>query len=195
MDRLSEVSKKIGIVSEKELEILNQLNESRLKLKSDLASGSIYPKPEVNEKIVALGSTPLLKPATFEEFLRRPEVNFQFLKQLGFLAEGTEEVFEAVEIDVKYSGYIKKQNDLIEKAKQLEQLLIPPTIVYKNVKGLSNEEVDKLSRIRPRTLGQAQRISGVNPSALQCLMIHLKGHHITKGINLEQSNNNSGPAI
>lgn len=186
IDRLHEVSRKLGIVSEKELEVLNDLQNRRNTLKETLVSNSLYPKPETNEKIKALGSTPLMKPATYEEFLRRPEVNFQTLQALGIPVDHPEEVLEAVEIDVKYSGYIKKQNELIAKAKQLEQMIIPPEIVYKNVKGLSNEEIDKLSRIKPRTLGQAERISGVNPSALQCLMIYLKAHHITKGSNLEQ---------
>lgn len=189
IDRLHQVSKKLGIISEKELDVLNTLQESRKVLKENLSTKSLYPNPVTNEKVVALGSTPLMKPATFEEFLRRPEVSFETLKKLGFECDFPEEVLEAIEIDVKYSGYIKKQNELIAKAKTLEQMLIPPELVYKQVKGLSNEEIDKLSRIRPRTLGQAERISGVNPSALQCLMIYLKGHHVTKGSNFEQDVN------
>ncbi|MFZ3230111.1 MAG: tRNA uridine-5-carboxymethylaminomethyl(34) synthesis enzyme MnmG [Pseudobdellovibrio sp.] len=186
IDRLSQISKSLGIVPEAELEKLSLINEERLKLKVFLTSNIIYPKPDMNFKIQSLGSTPLLKPATCEEFLRRPEVTFDFLNNLGFPCAGSEEVLEAVEIDVKYSGYIKKQNEIIQKTKQQEQLLIPSDLVYKEIKGLSNEEIDKLTRIRPRTLGQAQRISGVNPSALQCLMIYLKGHNsIKKGSEFE----------
>lgn len=181
IDRLSDISKRLGIVSEKELERLYFLKEQRSVLKENLATQSIYPKPEVNEKIISLGSTALLKPATFEEFLRRPEINFDILAQLGFQFVEDLEVTEAVEIDVKYSGYIKKQNEIILKTKQLEELIIPFDLEFRNVKGLSGEEIDKLCRIRPRTLGQAQRISGVNPSALQCLMIYLKGHKTVRG--------------
>ena len=117
-----------------------------------------------------------MKPATLEEFLRRPEVDFNTLRGLGFSFDDAETVTEAVEIEVKYAGYIKKQNEIIEKSKHVEDFLIPPDLDYKLVKGLSTEEVDKLIRIRPRTLGQAQRISGVNPSALQSLMIYLKAY-------------------
>ncbi|OFZ28487.1 MAG: tRNA uridine-5-carboxymethylaminomethyl(34) synthesis enzyme MnmG [Bdellovibrionales bacterium RIFCSPHIGHO2_01_FULL_40_29] len=185
IDRLSSLSKTLGIVSEQGLERLHDIKDRRIKLKSELATQSIFPKPEVNLQIQSLGSSALLKPATLEEFLRRPEVDFLILAQLGFDFFEAEEVTEAVEIDVKYSGYIRKQNDIIEKTKLFEQLMIPVDLNYKAIKGLSTEEVDKLTRVKPRTLGQAQRISGVNPSALQALMIYLKslnnkakGNHI-----------------
>ena len=176
IDRLSSISEKLGLASTEELAILNDIKDRRNNLKQSLTAQSIYPKPETNEKIVSLGSSPLLKPATLEEFLRRPEVDFATLRGLGFSFDDSETVTEAVEIEVKYAGYIKKQNEIIEKSKHVEDFLIPPDLDYKLVKGLSTEEVDKLIRIRPRTLGQAQRISGVNPSALQSLMIYLKAY-------------------
>ncbi len=83
---------------------------------------------------------------------------------------------EAVEIDVKYSGYVKRQLELIAQSKRAEDLLLPVDLDYVSIKGLSNEEKDKLSQVKPRTLGQAQRISGVNPSAIQAIMVYLKGH-------------------
>lgn len=188
IDRLSEVSKEIGIVSEKNLEKLYEIKEQRKNLRQRLSSGSLYPKFETNNKIISLGSTPLLKPATFEEFLRRPEINFDILEKLGFPLESIEEITEAVEIDVKYSGYIKKQNEIILRTKQMEELTLPPGLEFKNVKGLSTEEIDKLYQIKPRTLGQARRISGVNPSALQCLMVHLRGYYqVEKGNTIGQS--------
>lgn len=176
IDRLSDISDKLGIASKEELSLLNEIKVSRSRLKTTLASQSIYPKPEVNEQIKALGSSALLKPATLEEFLRRPEVDFIFLSKLGFIFEDAEVVTESVEIEVKYAGYIKKQNEIIEKSKHAEGVVIPADLDYKAVKGLSNEEIDKLTRIKPRTLGQAQRISGVNPSALQALMVYLKAY-------------------
>ncbi len=179
IDRLSTVSEKLGIASAEDLSVLSKIKLARTQLKSTLASQSLYPKPEVNENIKRLGSTALLKPATLEEFLRRPEVDFNFLSQLGFVIDEPEVVTEAVEIEIKYSGYIKKQNEIIEKSKQSEGFIIPTDVNYKAIKGLSTEEVDKLVRIKPRTLGQAQRISGVNPSALQALMIYLKAHTST----------------
>ncbi len=176
IDRLSDISDKLGIASKEDLSLLNEIKFARSNLRATLASQSIYPKPEVNEQIKALGSSALLKPATLEEFLRRPEVDFVFLSKLGFTFEDAEVVTESVEIEVKYAGYIKKQNEIIEKSKHAEGVVIPADLDYAAVKGLSNEEIDKLTRIKPRTLGQAQRISGVNPSALQALMVYLKAY-------------------
>ncbi|MGZ3796210.1 MAG: tRNA uridine-5-carboxymethylaminomethyl(34) synthesis enzyme MnmG, partial [Pseudobdellovibrionaceae bacterium] len=93
-------------------------------------------------------------------------------------------ISEPVEIEVKYAGYVKRQMELIAQSKRLEELRLPETLLYEEVRGLSAEEVDKLSRIKPRTLGQARRISGVNPSAIQAIMIHLKGHKKLKEMSL-----------
>jgi tRNA uridine 5-carboxymethylaminomethyl modification enzyme len=121
-----------------------------------------------------MGSKALLKPLTFSEFLRRPEVEFKWLSKLGFVYDNNSEIVDAVEIEIKYSGYIKKQNQIIDQTKKFELAKIPTSLDFSLIKGLSSEEIDKLSRIKPRTLGQAQRISGVNPSALQAIMVYLK---------------------
>jgi len=176
IDRLAEVSRKLGIVSEKHLDELETIKLGREKLHSDLKHKVIYPKPETNEIIISMGSSPLLKPATAEEFLRRPEINFINLKKLGFEYTDDEVVTEAVEIQVKYAGYIKRQYEIIEQSKKMENTMIPDLIQFSEIKGLSNEEVDKLNRVKPRTLGQAARISGVNPSAIQAIMVYLKGY-------------------
>ena len=176
IDRLSEVSRKLGIVSEQEIDRLLDIKLQRREMLTRLEQTTLYPKPEVNSLIQSLGSTPLLKPVRMSEFLRRPEVTFETLEKLGFSYDKNNDVLDAVEIEVKYSGYIKKQNDIIDQTKKFEQALLPKELDYTLIKGLSSEEVDKLSRVKPRTLGQAQRISGVNPSALQAIMIYLKGN-------------------
>lgn len=175
IDRLSAISRKLGIVAEKNLDSLENIKLRRADLVKKLNEQTIYPKPETNNLITSLGSTPLLKPVKFSEFLRRPEINFEILEKLGLDFEKDNDVLDSVEIEVKYSGYIKKQNEIIEQTKKFEQALLPTGLNYSAIKGLSSEEVDKLGRIKPRTLGQAQRISGVNPSALQAIMIYLKG--------------------
>ncbi len=177
IDRLSEASRKLGIVSEFYLDQLESIKANREKLFSELQQKIIYPKPETNQIIVSMGSTALLKPATAEEFLRRPEICFANLAQLGFVYIDDEVVTEAVEIQVKYSGYVKRQYDIIKQSKKMENENIPNLTQYSEIKGLSNEEIDKLNRVRPRTLGQASRISGVNPSAIQAIMVYLKGHN------------------
>ncbi|MCM2352733.1 MAG: tRNA uridine-5-carboxymethylaminomethyl(34) synthesis enzyme MnmG [Pseudobdellovibrio sp.] len=178
IDRLAEISKKIGLVSEKELNQLMSIKDERTILLGQLQSTVLYPKKAVNDVISKMGSKPLVKPVTMEEFLRRPEIGFPQLEKLDFQFSPNEVVTEAVEIEVKYSGYVKKQYEIIEQSKKLEMLEIPQELVFSSVKGLSNEEVDKLNKVKPRTLGQAQRISGVNPSAIQAIMIYLKGHKL-----------------
>lgn len=176
IDRLAEISKKIGLVSEKELNQLMSIKDERSILIGQLQSTILYPKKATNDTISEMGSKPLLKPVTMEEFLRRPEINFSHLEKLDFPVNKNEVVTEAVEIEVKYSGYVKKQYEIIEQSKKLETLEIPQELVFSKIKGLSNEEIDKLNKVKPRTLGQAQRISGVNPSAIQAIMIYLKGN-------------------
>jgi tRNA uridine 5-carboxymethylaminomethyl modification enzyme len=176
IDRLSEVSRKLGIVSEENLDRLAEIKLKRSEMLARLNETVIYPKPEVNSLIESLGSTALLKPVKMTEFLRRPEVTFDVLEKLGLEFEKNNDVLDAVEIEVKYSGYIKKQNEIIDQTKKFEQAVLPNELNYSLIKGLSSEEVDKLTRVKPRTLGQAQRISGVNPSALQAIMIYLKGN-------------------
>jgi tRNA uridine 5-carboxymethylaminomethyl modification enzyme len=175
IDRLSSVSRKLGLVSNENLDFLESIKQKRAELTTRLNETVIYPKPETNLLIQQLGGTPLHKPAKMSEFLRRPEVTFDTLRSLGLNFENNNDVLDAVEIDVKYSGYIKKQNEIIEQTKKFEQARIPIELDYTLIKGLSSEEIDKLTRVKPRTLGQAQRISGVNPSALQAIMIYLKG--------------------
>ena len=176
IDRLAEISKQIGLVSEKELNQLMSIKDERQVLMGQLQSTVLYPKKETNAVISEMGSKPLVKPVTMEEFLRRPEIGFSQLEKLNFDFNKNEVVTEAVEIEVKYSGYVKKQYEIIEQSKKLEELEIPSELIFTKIKGLSNEEVDKLNKVKPRTLGQAQRISGVNPSAIQAIMIYLKGN-------------------
>jgi tRNA uridine 5-carboxymethylaminomethyl modification enzyme len=85
-------------------------------------------------------------------------------------------VAEAVEVSVKYEGYITRQQGLIHVARKMEAVKIPSNIRYESIRGLSREEVEKLNKIKPYSIAQAQRISGVNPSAVQAILIHLKLH-------------------
>ncbi len=173
-DRLLIRARSLGVLSDQSFELLSVLNEKRAQLTERLNTNHFYPNPTTNLLIENLGSTKLLKPVTIAEFLRRPEVDFNFLEKMDFKVNDNADVSDAVEIQIKYSGYIKKQYELIEQAKKSESVKIPESFDYKIVKGLSREELDKLSQIRPRTLGQAQRISGITPAAMHAIMIYLK---------------------
>ncbi|AGH96833.1 tRNA uridine-5-carboxymethylaminomethyl(34) synthesis enzyme MnmG [Pseudobdellovibrio exovorus] len=177
-DRLSEVSRKLGIVPQANLDRLEELKLRRRAMLQTLEETFVYPKPEVNLLVESLGTKALGKPLRLAELLRRPEVGFDALEKLGeklgYQFDNDSEVTDAVEIEIKYSGYIKKQNEVIAQAKRFEEALIPAQTDFSLIKGLSAEEVSKLKSVKPRTLGQAQRISGVNPSGLQAIMIYLK---------------------
>lgn len=140
----------------------------------------IYPNKENCAKIEALDIKPMVKPNSLKEFLRRPEVSSETLRQLGYDIPIDFSVYDPVEISVKYEGYIQRQNELIRQASKMENLKIPVDLDFNSIKGLSNEEKEKLSEVQPRTLGQAGRISGVNPSAIQAIMIYLKAYKSPK---------------
>lgn len=176
IDRLSALSETLGLVSHQSLEILSGLKSERSNLLNRLSETKLYPNEKTQEIIKQLGSTPLGKSISFEEFLRRPEINFESLRKLEFEFTDDPVVYEPVEIEVKYSGYVKKQMELIQQTQKMEELVLPKDLNYQDIRGLSSEEVDKLSKVLPRTLGQAQRISGVNPSAIQSIVVYLKGN-------------------
>ena len=174
LDRLSPVSQGLGLLGSDSLEVMQDLSSRRSQQKDYLKQTKIFPTQLIQAELVKRGLVEMTKSLTLEEFLRRTDVNPTLLSELGFAIDSDPLVSEAVEIDVKYMGYVKRQHELIQQAKKFEDLLLPQDFDYKSVKGLSKEEMDKLSSILPRTLGQAQRISGVNPSAIQAIMISLK---------------------
>ncbi|MEY4617414.1 MAG: glucose inhibited division protein [Pseudomonadota bacterium] len=175
LDRLSSVSRRVGLMTETQLELLEQLTQRRNDLMERLKGSRVYPNAATQDKLEKMGTPVLTKSLTFEELLRRSEITCSDLSLLDFHMDDDPEVNESVEIAVKYSGYVKRQLEVIEQAQRLESLKMPESLDYSLIKGLSREEVEKLTKISPRTLGQAQRISGVNPSAIQAIMIYLKG--------------------
>jgi tRNA uridine 5-carboxymethylaminomethyl modification enzyme len=121
-----------------------------------------------------IGITDLKGPTTLGGLLRRPEINYDQLIDVFNGASVPKSVSELVEIEVKYESFIQRQNQMVTKQKKLENYVIPVDMDYRGVSGLSNEEVQKLEEIRPATLGQALRISGVTPAAISILMLLLE---------------------
>lgn len=181
LDRLGARGLELGLVGNSGSQIYQVLKDRRRNMLEKLKAEHVYPNAGTQEKLKTLGTSPLLKSLSLEELLRRPEVDCQTLVELGFDFELDPMVCEPVEIEVKYEGYVKRQKELISQAKRFEDLLLDTGLDYGQVKGLSREEIEKLSRVKPRTLGQAQRISGVNPSAIQSIMIFLKGQEKARG--------------
>ncbi|MBI4949769.1 MAG: tRNA uridine-5-carboxymethylaminomethyl(34) synthesis enzyme MnmG [Deltaproteobacteria bacterium] len=135
----------------------------------------INPTQEVNSALISLGSTELKKSSTLKELLRRPGMDLKTVLSLkGLPNTASPSIAEAVEIEVKYEGYIKRQNEETGRFKKIEGMRIPQSIIFEEVSGLSSEIIEKLRKTRPESIGQASRISGVTPAAISMLMVHLK---------------------
>ena len=174
--RLMEKGFEIGLLPEERFARFLQKKEAIEREKGRLASTRVKAE-EVNDKLVELGSAPIADAAPLDQLLRRPELDYSLVEQLSPAPEELHpEVKEQVEIQTKYSGYIQKSMQQIEKQKKLEEKLIPEDIDYGIVKGLSSESREKLNKIRPRSIGQASRISGVNPADVSILMVFLEGY-------------------
>ncbi len=178
LERLLAKGVELGLVKGKKKAEGEKILSARKELLSQLHAKKLVPNEETQKKIRSLNTKVLLKPATAAELLKRHEVSIQDLKTFDLPIPDREELTEPVEIAIKYAGYITRQNEIIQRIKNLENMLIPEGLEFKAIRGLSSEEIEKLSQIKPRTVGQAQRISGVNPSAIQALIMYLKAGSI-----------------
>jgi tRNA uridine 5-carboxymethylaminomethyl modification enzyme len=174
--RLTEFGRHLGLVDD---EAYNKFLKKRKQLENELErlqQVKIYPSPAIQDKLKALGTTELNKPISLVELLKRPEVSYEMILQLSPSPEPIlKAVEEELEIQVKYEGYIARQNAQIEQFKKLENWKLPEDFDYASATGLSTEAREKLSKIRPVSLGQASRISGVSPADISVLMVLLKG--------------------
>ena len=172
--RLMEKGYRLGLVDEETYRRMLKKRETISREIERLGEIKLRPTPGVNDKLRSLGTAPIRSPITLEDLLRRPEVRYEDLKVFDPEPNNLPpEVVEQIEIEVKYAGYIKKQEELVEKFRKMERIRIPEGMDY-NLPGLSREIKEKLSKIRPTTLGQASRISGVTPAAISILMVQLK---------------------
>ena len=130
--------------------------------------------PLVNEKLEAIGTTPLKHGVSLADLLRRPELKYDDLRHFTELPALASAVAEQVEIRVKYQGYLARQEAAIERFERMEKKLLPTNFAYEEVKGLSREAIARLSEVRPSSVGQASRVSGVNPSDISVLVIYLE---------------------
>jgi tRNA uridine 5-carboxymethylaminomethyl modification enzyme len=173
--RLTEKAYHIGLIGEERYQEVVAKKRAIEKELARLREVKICPDSKTNKKFSEMGWIAPKSPISLAELLRRPEVSYSDLKLFsGMNDDVSPEVTEQVEIEIKYEGYIKHQEQEIQKFKKLENKRIPLEINYKEIVGLSNEVREKLSKIRPDSLGQALRISGVTPAAIAVLMVHLK---------------------
>ena len=180
-ERLSLKARDQGFLKSDKARRIQDILEKRQSLYQKLKETKLKPLPTFQKKLEDLGSTPLLKVESLKSLLKRPEISIQDLKNFASLDLKEEEVSSFVEVQIKYEGYIKRQEELIKSLENFESLSIS-SVNFEDIRGLSSEEREKLKRIQPRTLAQAGRISGVNPSALQALFVHVKKQEKLKGV-------------
>lgn len=176
INRLFDVATKLSLISDAEKTRLESILDQRKELVNTLKTTKISPTATTLDKLSQLGTKPIYKQTSLADLLRRDEIKFANLLEFGIQPVDSMDVAEPAEIEIKYEGYITRQNGLIAMSKKMEMMTLPEDIDYSFIRGLSREETEKLNRVRPRTIGQAQRISGVNPSATQAILIYLKMH-------------------
>lgn len=171
--RLREYGHEIGLITEERYQKFLEKKTQIQELINLLKENKITPTKETNEYLTSINSTKLLDGITLYELLKRPEITFTNIKHFIDI-NYSDEVVEQVEIMDKYEGYIVKANREAEKMLDLEKLKIPEDINYDNVHNLASEARQKLTQVRPTTIAQASRISGVNPADISILMVYLK---------------------
>lgn len=173
--RLTELGWKIGLVSDEKYEAFCRKKDLIEKEIARVKKTVIPPTKEVNEFLAAHNSTPIVSGIKLEELIRRPELDYFMLEVLDHNRESLPyAVQEQVSISVKYEGYIKKQMIQVEQYKRLEKRKLPENLDYSLIDGIRIEARDKLAKVKPLSLGQASRISGVNPSDIAVLQVYLE---------------------
>ncbi|MGE0268533.1 MAG: tRNA uridine-5-carboxymethylaminomethyl(34) synthesis enzyme MnmG [Candidatus Omnitrophota bacterium] len=176
--RLSRLGYQYGILNEDVYRAVQKKYETIDREIKHLRSTRVYPNKEINAHLAKYNSSPLLYPATLSDLLKRPELNYQAIAPYdGDLKHCEKGVIEQVEYEIKYEGFILRQLKDVDKFKHIENIKMPAGINYDDIQGLSIEIRQKLKRFSPINLGQANRISGVTPSAISLLMVYLKKFH------------------
>lgn len=174
--RLTAKGRELGLVDDIRWAAFNQKMEQIELERQRLRQSWIHPQHPALAEVNTLLKTPLTREASLEELIRRPEVTYQQLLAIDSLGPVLADpvAAEQVEIQIKYEGYINRQQDEIAKQQRNEETRLPAKFDYSQVKGLSNEVVTKLNQTQPETVGQASRISGITPAAISLLLVYLK---------------------
>ena len=177
--RLLEKSKKYKLLDNKTLKSLSKKVEITKKIVKHLENNNVKPKI-INTRLEELNEKPINEPTRISNILKRPKVSISDFKidvvqlENSLTTHMKEEIFFEAETIIKYSGYINRQKEEIDKIKVYEEMIIPEQFDYNNIKSLSNESREKFINIKPQTIGQAQRINGIRPSDISILLVYLK---------------------
>ncbi|HEO2663986.1 TPA: tRNA uridine-5-carboxymethylaminomethyl(34) synthesis enzyme MnmG [Streptococcus agalactiae] len=175
--RLTEIGYEIGLVDEERYAIFKKRQMQFENELERLDSIKLKPVSETNKRIQELGFKPLTDALTAKEFMRRPQITYAVATDFVGCADEPldSKVIELLETEIKYEGYIKKALDQVAKMKRMEEKRIPPHIDWDDIDSIATEARQKFKKINPETLGQASRISGVNPADISILMVYLEG--------------------
>ena len=175
--RLTEKGYKIGLAKEDRYALMKKKSEGVEIIKQQLGELSLLPE-EINTFLLSKNSAPISQKQKASQILLRPGISLNELSEVIDKIKNITETYnrniiEQAEIQLKYDVYVEKEKELVNRMAQLEDLIIPDAFDYTKISSLSNEAVQKLNKIKPQTLGQASRISGVNPSDVQILMVYM----------------------
>lgn len=173
--RLTETGHKIGLATTESYNRTLLKRQRILEVMQLLQNTMVSPSDELNEKLKGIGSSPLRNQNSLAQLARRPEISFTTLPSLfPEIADIPLNIRLQAEVEIKYAGYVERQLEGVRRFRKMENLRLPDDLDYGVVSGLSREVREKLTRIRPRSLGQAARISGITPAALSLLSVYLK---------------------
>lgn len=174
--RLTEKGHQLGLINDSRWQAFSEKKEAIERETTRIKNLVVQPDSAAGQQLNQQLEKPLSRAYKGEELLRRPDITYAGLMALPGMLEDkvADKVAEQVEIQIKYSGYIDRQKDEIERSLRNENTALPKDLDYSQVKGLSNEVVQKLMNINPETIGQASRVSGVTPAAISLLLVHLK---------------------
>ena len=173
--RLCEAGHRIGLAGGADYQRFLEKKSAIDELVSRLEANILIPDAETNSRLEALGKMPLKNSTKLSQLLRRPEISLYDIRVMfPELFEYSRDVDSQVEVQIKYEGYVNRQTEIVERFKKMENVRLPDDIDYSQISGISREVCEKLVRIRPRSLGQASRISGITPAAITLLSFYLK---------------------
>ncbi|PKN40305.1 MAG: tRNA uridine-5-carboxymethylaminomethyl(34) synthesis enzyme MnmG [Deltaproteobacteria bacterium HGW-Deltaproteobacteria-18] len=174
-ERLTAIGRDLGLVDDSRWQRFTLKHAAVNEIMAGLEGIRIRPDAATKDMVEAMGGKIPQKAVSLKELLRQPELTIASIAPLWpKLDEYDEEALEEAEIKTKYEGYLRRQQELVDRFEKMEQTTLPEDMNYTGIPGLSREVTEKLTRIQPRTLGQAGRISGITPAALSCLEIQLK---------------------
>jgi len=178
--RLTETGRKLGLVDDDRWQKFNAKFEAITAERKRLESTRIHPATEAGDRANGFLKQPMTRDHTLAELLRRPEIVYSHIADIGAARADDPVVAEQVEIEIKYEGYISRQTDEIERLRRNENTALPIDLDYDVIGGLSNEIKEKLKEVRPETVAQASRVQGVTPAAISQVLVHLKKRELLR---------------